>query len=938
MPAVSRDRLAGRKTLKTKDFFNEMEKDQIKSGIDIVSLFSYFGTSLTKKGKSHIGLCPFHDDKNPSLSVDQEKGLYNCFGCGESGDVFDLVGRVKGFSFTESLAFLKEYSGNGNNKTHRAVEEYTNRKTEAQSLPVKSALAVTADLKKKDSTVEEASKNEKPAGKVNKTDLSGITLDIVSEHYKKSLLKHPAANSYLKGRGFTDYSLYERLGIGFADGSLLSMVSDKQKEELKTSGIINKKGSEHFAGCITVPFFDEAGRVVSFYGRAIDNKRKVKHLYSPGSHKGLVNRKAAGVYREEIILTESVLDSLSLIQAGCENVIPCYGVNGFTNELLKLLKDERVKTVVIAFDADKAGRDGSEKLCDKLNLEGFSVKIIEPPSGKDWNEGLTNGLKKEEITTILHQTKTLKIDPDTTEDFTAKKEGQKYLFTIAGVSYRLLGVKEMFVSSLRVNIRAEKEEAKYLDNVDLYSARSRSLFSSQLSHVLNLETVRIEKDLIRIVEYLETERDKKLLTTEEAIPELTEEEKRLGMEFLCDPDIFERIVSDTEVLGYVGESVNKQLIYLAASSRKLTDPISVIVVSQSSAGKSYLIDTVKKLIPPEEVVSMTSLSDQALNYLDENALLHKFLVMGEAVHSEAVEHQVREMLSAHELSRLVTMKDPKTGELRSRMVKKEVIVSAVMSTTNHNINPENASRSFVVNTDESEEQTRAIHVSQRLKYSVEGFKRKQNLVPEIIKTHFAAQRLLTTRTIVNPFAHVLDFPSSLMRSRRDHERFIDLISAVCFLRQFQKEVKTEEETGGQGETQYIECDLEDYKLAYRIMTHILPSTLTSFPKSAHQLYEAVRGIIRKKAKEDELLPSEVSVTQREIREASEFNQRFIKRYLKILVDYEYLKSGGIGVRGSRNSYRLYADEDIRLVDLSMIPTPEEMELKLKNLHSGPSGP
>ncbi|MCK5196960.1 MAG: hypothetical protein KAR21_01335, partial [Spirochaetales bacterium] len=355
----------------------------------------------------------------------------------------------------------------------------------------------------------------------------------------------------------------------------------------------------------------------------------------------------------------------------------------------------------------------------------------------------------------------------------------------------------------------------------------------QLSHVLNLETVRIEKDLIKIVEYLETERDKKLLTTDETIPELTEEEKQLGMDLLTDPEIFNRIVSDTEVLGYVGESVNKQLIYLAASSRKLPDPISVIVVSQSAAGKSYLIDTVKKLIPPEEVVSMTSLSDQALNYLDDDALLNKFLVMGEAVHSEAVEHQVREMLSAHELSRLVTMKDPKTGELRSRMVRKEVIVSAVMSTTNNNINPENASRSFVVNTDESEEQTRAIHASQRLKYSISGYQKKKEQIPEIIKTHHAAQRLLSPGTIVNPFAEVIDFPSSLMRSRRDHERFIDLISAVCFLRQFQKG----EERTTEGVT-YIKCDLSDYRTAYGIMIHILPATLTNFPKSAGQLYEA----------------------------------------------------------------------------------------------------
>jgi hypothetical protein len=121
------------------------------------------------------------------------------------------------------------------------------------------------------------------------------------------------------------------------------------------------------------------------------------------------------------------------------------------------------------------------------------------------------------------------------------------------------------------------------------------------------------------------------------------------------------------------------------------------------------------------------------------------------------------------------------------MVRKKVIVSAVMSTTDHNINPENASRSFVVNTDESEEQTKAIHRAQRKKYSPERYEEKEKLIPLIIKTHHAAQRLLEVKIIFNPFAELLDFPSTLMRARRDHERFIDLIVCVCFIRQFQKE-------------------------------------------------------------------------------------------------------------------------------------------------------
>jgi hypothetical protein len=304
--------------------------------------------------------------------------------------------------------------------------------------------------------------------------------------------------------------------------------------------------------------------------------------------------------------------------------------------------------------------------------------------------------------------------------------------------------------------------------------------------------------------------------------------------------------------------------------------------------------------------------------------------MGEAVHNEIIEHQVREMLSAKELSRLVTTKDEKTGRLVSKNVRTKVVVASVMSSTNWDINNENASRVFLISSDESVEQTRKIHKAQREKYSLGRYYEKRDLIPEIVKKHKAAQRLLTSRVIVNPFARLLDFPDTLLRCRRDHERFIDLISCICFLRQFQKkEIKEAKENFS-----YIECDLEDYTLAFRILKGILPVTLTNFPGSAIGLYEEIREIVRKKAREENLKTTEVAVTQREIREKSGHNQIFVKRYIRMLLEYEYLKTGNSSGKGIRNTYYLFSDEDIYQVDLSRIPTPGEMEKKLQNKEMG----
>jgi hypothetical protein len=252
-------------------------------------------------------------------------------------------------------------------------------------------------------------------------------------------------------------------------------------------------------------------------------------------------------------------------------------------------------------------------------------------------------------------------------------------------------------------------------------------------------------------------------------------------------------------------------------------------------------------------------------------------------------------------------------------VKKRVVVALAMSTTKSEVNPENSSRCFVLSTDESEAQTRAVHVAQRGKYSLERTSSTREELAAIVVRHQAAQRLLTPVRIVNPYAHLLDFPARLMRTRRDHERFLDLIASACFLRQFQKE-KQHDEQG----TAYIACDLTDYRMAYGILAAILPSTLSTVPRYARELYDELRAVARAKAAEQGLDVTEAVLTQREIREATGGSPFMIKTALRVLADLEYVSVTGALMRGSRNAYRLIADESLHLVDLSAIPTPDDL--------------
>jgi DNA primase catalytic core len=897
---MTKDKLGGRKTLVVEGFLEEFEKDEIKSRIDIVELFASFGVKLVNKGKSFVGSCPWHEDKEPSLSVDRQQGLYHCFGCGESGDVVSLVEKMKGVGFKDAMRYLKAQSGK-------------------LSLP---PTQMTAERRMPDPS----------AARRSAVDVA-LLLDEVASRYTDALMDSKEARAYLAARGLDEAELITTFKLGFCAGDLSSVLSGSQKEGLAALGVLKQTGAEHFAHCIVIPLFDEPGHVAGFYGRRIISNSGPAHLYLPGPHRGIFNRAAVRVYNEEIILTESVIDALSLIKLGFQNAIPCYGVNGFTAEHEKLLRDERVKTVVVGFDKDEAGKRASQELAAKLQAQGIGIKVAVPPKGKDWNEYLLSGGNTEELKALIEAAPLLAAAMDAAADraLSVTREGERWIFHVSGVRYRISGVRELFSSSLRVNIRAESGGKKHIDNVDLYSARSRTAFAASLSALCSLEQTRVERDLVGILEHLEAERDRRLATTEASPQVMSEEEREIGLAFLKDPTLLDRVLSDLDELGYVGEEENKLLVYLAATSRRMEDPLSVLIVSESASGKSFLIECVRRLLPPEEVVAMTSLSDQALQYLGENALLHKFLVMGEAVHSPAVEHQVREMLSSRELSRLVTLKDEKTGELSSRMVRKPVVVSCALSTTNPYVNPENASRFFVVGADESEAQTRAIYARQRSKYSFRRHLDKGKNVDEILRRHRAAQSLLCSRLIVNPFAGALEFPSRLMRGRRDHERFLDLIASVCFLRQYLKDEKVREGV------RFIECDLTDYRAAYRVMSRVIASTYQALPQQALGVYRTLCALARTKAAAEGLEVTEAGASQREIREHSGASAMTVKRSLRLLVDWEYITTHGERRRGSRLSYRLTNDENSLDNPSALIPSPEEVEAKFYGQKSGSSG-
>jgi len=278
-----------------------------------------------------------------------------------------------------------------------------------------------------------------------------LTLPPVVDYYHRRFLESREAQGYMEARGIRKPELYRRFHIGYADGSLLTTVSNGQKQRLKELGVVGERGKERFFKRIILPIFNGSGEAVGLYGRSVREGAKLKHLYLPGKHRGVFNRNAGRAF-DEILLTEGILDALSLMELGIENVQSLYGAAVLTEEHLKALKEDRVKTVVLALDNDEAGRQATEDLASRLLAQNFAVKKIFP-TAKDWNEELAGGGDPKALKQKIASAPAFR-PQEGLQEIAVRRERASLLFTFGELHYRVSGMRELFVASLRVNIRA----------------------------------------------------------------------------------------------------------------------------------------------------------------------------------------------------------------------------------------------------------------------------------------------------------------------------------------------------------------------------------------------------------------------------------------------------------------------------------------------------
>jgi len=993
----------------------DAEIERLKREISLERLAEAKGVKLKRHGENLLGLCPFHDDREPSLVITPEKNLWHCLGaCQTGGTVIDWVMRAEGVRFRHAVELLRE------------------------GLPSLGAFPEKPRGRQKERVAKQSTTPKLPTF-LERSAEDDVLLRQVVDYYHETLKQSPEALAYLEKRGLRSSEMIERFRLGFANRTLAYRLPQKNRKtgaelrgRLQALGILRESGHEHLNGSIVIPVFDEAGRVAEMYGRKVnDNLREgtPKHLYLPGPHRGVWNAEALASSKE-IILCESLIDALTFWCAGFRNVTTSYGVEGFTDDHREGFRKHGTECVLIAYDRDPAGDGAAEKLAKELAAMGIEVMRVIFPKGMDANEyalkvqpaaqslGLVlrqaqwmagvrrggevsaarvvapsppepeamneaedpslvaepgetdpasqvpeaseaiNEPARDEAPLVMDMapsTRPTELGPTTVADPEPAREplraraakasapqrmtesevrrlsdelgaeiaadapspapalsgttpapsGDEVIFQFGDRRWRVRGLpNKPLPGSLRVNVLVSREGgAFHVDTLELYSARQRAHFTKLASDELGVEERVIKRDLgevlLKLEEFLEKRQKETVQANQQR--ELSEGEKNEALELLRDPRLLGRILEDFERCGVVGEATNKLVGYLAATSRKLEQPLAVVIQSSTAAGKSSLMDAVLELMPEEERVQYSAMTGQSLFYMGETNLSHKIVAIVEEQGAERASYALKLLQSEGELTIASTGKDPATGRLITQEYHVEGPVMIFQTTTAVDMDEELLNRCIVLTVDEGREQTRAIHERQRHARTLEGVIARQER-QRLLALHQNVQRLIRPLFVVNPYAAELRFPDHQTRMRRDHQKYLGLIEAVALLHQYQRQVKTLEHRGQK--LRYIEVTREDIAVTNRLAHEVLGRTLDELPPQTRRLLGMLDEMVSEATSQLGVDRSDFRFSRRQVRERTGWGDTQLKVHLGRLVEMEYVLAHRAVGHSQRLGYEL----------------------------------
>ncbi len=339
----------------------DSKKEEVRDAADIVEVVSDY-VKLKRSGSGFTGLCPYHNEKSPSFHVTPRLGIFKCFGCGESGDVFKFIMDQDGIGFTEAIKQLADRYG-----VFIPEEEQTQEQTEGHQLR---------------------------EGVYHALKFAGV-------YFYRNLIENPDADkaqAYLKKRGY-NLETIKRFGLGYSPSGgddlwKVALNAGIDEQYLVEADLVkpSQRGEgfyDTFRGRLMFPIFSPTNKVIGFAGRVLGNEKTAKYINSAQTK---VYNKSEVVYgvnfakneirkNKEVILVEGYTDVITLNEHDITNVVASSGT-ALTPGQMKILHRYGDRIIMI-YDADNAGQNAMKRGIDIALAEGMEVQLLELPDGED---------------------------------------------------------------------------------------------------------------------------------------------------------------------------------------------------------------------------------------------------------------------------------------------------------------------------------------------------------------------------------------------------------------------------------------------------------------------------------------------------------------------------------------------------------------------------
>jgi DNA primase len=669
----------------------------------------------------------------------------------------------------------------------------------------------------------------------------------------------------------------------------------------KAEAGFNANAWESLKHCVIFPLKNKQNKIVSLYGRSIYTSNEAKHFYTR-------NRK--GLYpgypkadTKQMILTEAIIDAATLLHYTNHAIVSCYGTNGFTAEHEQSIKAlKKLEEVILFFDGDEAGIEGSKRIAEQLHQLRPDIKIssVNTPEGEDINS--LSQSHTPEIFAHLVESRTAFIFSSGIKNVAAinlqfdSSNPLKLIYRSVIANYYIKGGLRNEADSMRVSLDIEhpQNNRKSRSKVDLYEDKQVEKIAREAAEKLQLRADLIQLDLELFTELLEQYREQQSKPKEivQAEVKISSTLKKQAIEFLSKPNVIKRWNELIGKAGVVGEENSRIFLMAIAITHKMREPLHALIQGSSGSGKTHLMAKIYHFIPQADKKNFTRVTEGSLYNYGIYDLQNKLICIEDLDGmKEEAQFAFRELQSKGMIISSTSSKDD-NGNISAHEKTVYGPIASMSCTTKGEIYEDNMSRCFIIAVDESHDQSKKVIHYQNQKASGQIDEQKEKQCSEFIQTLVS---LLQSYDVINPYADKVHLPEEAHKIRRLNGLYQAFVKAITLMHQYQRR----RDARGR-----LISEKEDLQIAAEILFESILLKVDELDGSLRQFYERLKQYIKAKGNDHH---ESYEFSQREIRQALQVSRAQLQRYINDLIQLEYIRQSGGHINRGLNYKVLYWD-------------------------------